>query len=389
MRNALRDRGAPTWRDLDDLAPEPTEQELVAILKDFDTAGAVMLVSPEVADSPIIQRVEAHRIFQRHSANDGFVVKPVLIQMGYAEANRALGSPAGFQDLCDWNLHKIAVDELDEEHARIIACDVITTRLAALAKREPNGPLQVGLFSRRMSGSEAFALRWDYSPYFYGRDCPAGTFNTIEQALLDSASAITALFNEVPIAATGYASLPLGVLFGAIFSSLAGFQLSWQQGFGGQSKDDWSLGANVEDVRLEKSIKLADPSSEDLVLALGVSAHIEQSVAEYLEAEEIRPRAAMHLSIEKGSVPQGHRLAPGEGVSIVYQAIDAVRQFRDDYGLARLRLHLFLACPISMAVLLGQKLNTFTECVLYEHDPSGTPAYRRVHSFNPSGFNYN
>ena len=48
MCNALRDRGLPTWRDLDNLAPEPTEQELVATLKDPNTAGAVMLITPEL-----------------------------------------------------------------------------------------------------------------------------------------------------------------------------------------------------------------------------------------------------------------------------------------------------------------------------------------------------
>ena len=32
VRDALRDRGAPTWRDLDNLASEPAEDELVATL---------------------------------------------------------------------------------------------------------------------------------------------------------------------------------------------------------------------------------------------------------------------------------------------------------------------------------------------------------------------
>ena len=66
MRDALRDRGAPTWRDIDDLSSEPTEGELVATLADPATAGAVMLVSPEVEGSPMIRSVEARRIFQRH-----------------------------------------------------------------------------------------------------------------------------------------------------------------------------------------------------------------------------------------------------------------------------------------------------------------------------------
>ena len=46
--------------------------------------------------------------------------------------------------------------------------------------------------------------------------------------------------------------------------------------------------------------------------------------------------------------------------------------------------HLFLACPLVMAVLLGQKLNTFSKCVLYEHHANKSPSYIQVHTFNPS-----
>ena len=389
MCNALRNRGAPTWRDLDDLAPEPTEQELVATLKDPNTAGAVMLVSPEVADSSFIKHIEAHRIFQRHSARDGFLVKPVLIQLCYREANAALGSPAGFQDLNDWNLHKVEGQELYESAARTVACDVLNRRLATVAMDHLGSPLRVGLYSRRVAAEADFTLHLDFSPYFDGRASPSGTYNTIEQALVDSASALARNFCEVPIAATGYAALPLGVLFGAVLSPLAGFQLSWQQGFAGLSKDTWSLAVEPEHVQVDCSVKQASPSSEEVILALGISANIEQAVAEFLELNSIRPRAAMHISVVDGSVLPGHQLSAGEGLSIVYQVIKEVRKFKDDSGLARLRLHLFLACPLAMAVMLGQLLNTLSECVLYEHHPSSTPAYRRVHVFHPSEFTNN
>ena len=314
----------------------------------------------------------------------------MLIQLGYDEADKALGSPAGFQDLRDWNLHKLDGAELDESAARTIACDMLRGRLAAIDNdHDRHNPLPVHLLSRRAAAPDDSVLHWDFSPYFHGRRSPSATFDSIELALTDSASALAARYVEVPITATGYASLPLGVLFGAIFSPLAGFQLSWQQVLTGQPKDNWSLAAEVKSIQLECSTKLADPKSADIVLALGVSAHIEQAVAQYLRHSGLRPRAAMHLSIDTGSVPQGHRLSAGEGLSIVYQAIEAVRRFKDDYGLVRVRLHLFLACPLAMAVILGQKLNTMAECVLYEHDPSDTPTYRCVHTFNPSGFTYN
>lgn len=336
----------------------------------------------------MIRNVEAYRIFQRHAATDGFLVKPVLIDLSYTEANAALNSPAGFQDLGDWNLHRVAGDTLTEEDARVVARSVVAARLSNLAQTAPNEPLRVGLFSRRMAGAESFALRWDYSDYFDGRKDAAGTFGKIETALVDSASAMAASFGDTTVESTGNASLPLGVLFGAVFSPLAGFKLSWQQGFGGQGKDAWSLSADIDDLQLDVSKTLNDPSSEHIILAMGISANIEQAVAEYLNVNNISYRSAMHVSIASGSVPQGHRLSAGKGLSIVYQAVDAIRQAKDDLGLQRIHLHLFLACPLSMAVLLGQKLNTMSQCILYEHDPSTTPSYHQVHTFNPSGFTY-
>ena len=108
--------------------PEPTEDELVATLIDPNTAGAVMLVSPEVASSPIIRNVEALWIFRRHRAKDWFIVKPVLIGLDYVEANTVLDTPAGFQDLRHWNLHKLSTDVVTEDDARTIARDVVRTR---------------------------------------------------------------------------------------------------------------------------------------------------------------------------------------------------------------------------------------------------------------------
>ena len=60
----------------------------------------------------------------------------------------------------------------------------------------------------------------------------------------------------------------------------------------------------------------------------------------------------------------------------------------EDLGMKRANLHLFLACPLAMAVLVGQKLNTFSACHLYELDPGASPSYTRVHTFHPSSMAY-
>ena len=388
IRDALRDRGVPTWRDLDDLAPEPTEDELVATLIDPNTAGAVMLVSPEVASSPIIRNVEALWIFRRHSAKDCFIVKPVLIGLDYVEANTVLDTPAGFQDLRHWNLYKLSTDVVTEDDARTIARDVVRTRLRAIAAAAPEEPLDVALFSRRNSGPGSYALRHDFTPYFDGRTSKVDTYSKIEAALVDTAGIVASIYDDAVIVGRGNAALPLGVLYGAVFSPLAGFRVSWLQSLAGHEKEEWSLAAGQSSIRLHTAVARGDVASEDIVLALGVSADIEMAVSEYLNADGLKHRASIHTTIEAGSVPQGISLSPQDGLAIVLQAVQAARTLKEDLGLRRARLHLFLACPLAMAVLLGQKLNTFSECLLYEHDPAATPSYMQVHTFSPSGFTY-
>ena len=388
VRDALRDRGAPTWRDLDDLASEPTEDELVATLTNQEIAGAVMLISPEVRSSPIIRNVEAYRIFQRHRANDGFLIKPVLIGLEYAEANEVLDGPGGFQDLNNWNLHKLKANHLTERDAKTIARQIVKYRVNSIVDSNNDGQLNVGVFSRVPGSHRPLDLSHDFSPYFSGRTASPKTYHRIESAFLDTASILASTYDRVSIQGRGNTGLSVGVLFGAIYSPLANFRLSWLQEFAGHDPESWSVSSGCSDIALETIVTKGDPASEDIVLALGISASIERPVSEYISSSGLRPRASIHATIRAGAVPQGTPLSPQDGLSLSLQAVEAIRNLREDVGLISVRLHLFLACPLALAVLLGQKLNTFSQCTLYEHHPDRRPSYARVHTFNPSSICY-
>ena len=384
VRDALRDRGAPTWRDLDDLTHEPTEDEVILILHDPSTAGAVMLISPEVAESSMIRNVEARHIFRRHRAEADFLIKPVLINLDYEEANTILDAPAGFQNLADWNLRRLGADRLSDSDANAIATSIVKSRLALITESSQNIPLNIGLFSRRSGGPGPYDLRHDYSPYFNGRmPCDATAYCRIESALLDTANVLSSTCNDASLRGRGNATLPLGVMYGAVFSPLAGFSVSWLQKLDGR-ESIWSLSSGQSNLPLNTEVTKGDPGSEDIVLAMSISADIRAAVSEFMNNSGLRSRASVHVLLETGPVPQGTALSPQDGLSIVLQAVETVRLLRDDLGLSRARLHLFLACPLAMAVLLGQKLNTFSECVLYEHCADRVPSYLRVHALNPS-----
>ena len=384
VRDALRDRGAPTWRDIDDLDSEPTEDVLVSTINDSNTAGAVMLITPEVESSLMIRKVESFHIFNRHRAKDNFFVKPVLIGLDYKQADTVLDNPAGLQSLTDWNQCKLGADYLTEDDASMIARSVLKSRLKLIAKVAPDEHLDVALFSRRNSGPGPYGLRHDFSPYFDGRTLrDVESYRRIESALIDTACALTSVHNNISIVGQGNAALPLGVLYGAVFSPLAGFHVSWLQRLD-RKADTWSLTTTQNNISLSiKEIK-GDLGSEDIVLAMSISANIQAAVAEFISSSDLRPRASIHAMLDTGSVPQGTALSPQDGLSIVLQTVQSVRDMKEKIGLRRVQLHLFLACPLAMAVLLGQKLNTISTCVLYEHCADKKPSYVQVHTFNPS-----
>ena len=100
---AQHDHGIPTWQDTKNLGTVPTEDEIRRTLADPSTASAVLFVTPEVEQSPIIRNVEIPKIVQRAEADDGFLScrwPPVVLttakpQMSAATICRPKAWPTG------------------------------------------------------------------------------------------------------------------------------------------------------------------------------------------------------------------------------------------------------------------------------------------------------
>lgn len=388
VTDALRRTGIPTWRDLDSLAHQPTEEALIAALKDSSLSGAILLVTPEVASSTIVKNIEAVQIFRRYKARDGFWVLPVLINLDYDEADSVLGSPAGFQDVGQWNMYKIKGDTVRTSHARSIARRALKARLHTIGENNASSCLSIGVFARRPPSTATYTLCHDFSARFHGRHVDDGEYKTFETNLLDGASRILQAFQSPRLVGEGVAPLPLGALVGAVYTPRAGFELSWSQFVEGRSPQLWSFDLTKDSIEIETQTTFGDPSSEDLVLAVGFSADIEHAVSESLSHLGIAHRACLHCTPCSGSYTPGKVIDPVQGVGFVLAAIQEIRDLREDLAMKRANLHLFLACPLAMAVLLGQKLNTFAHCHMYEHDSKANPSYLHVHTFQPSSLVY-
>ena len=393
--DALRDRGVPTWRDVQNLGPAPTEEELERTLGDDGIAGAIMLVSPEVQGSTIIRAIEAPLIMKRYRRGDRFLLHVALINVAYEDVDGVLARPAGLQEMRYFNMDQVANDPLDEDDARDIAKAVLKQRLGAVRLEGLGSPFTIRVDSRGAGSARGHALCHDFRPHFDEKEAAPGAYQSIEIALLDTATALAATERETDgaegkrteVSARGYAAIPLGVLLGAVYSRFI-FDLSWVQSNPDGCVEEWSLKAGVEDIATRVRETRNDPDSGDLVLAVSVSAGIRRAVSDYLTHEGWSPRATIWLGLANGSLQQGEAITAQQGLKIARDAIGAVRDLKDRLGLPRANLHLFLAGPLGLAVLIGQHLNTFGECVVYEHFPDRTPCYAAAHRFKPSNFTY-
>ena len=193
--------------------------------------------------------------------------------------------------------------------------------------------------------------------------------------------------DKISLVARGNAALPLGVLFGAVYSRFV-FDLFWKQTAPGAPEETWSLQSDVADIPVTVQITKDNLQSEDLLLAVSINADVDRAAAEYCETANFSPRATISVGLSDGPLQLGQTISPQQGLKIAYKAINATRNLKTQLRMKRANLHLFLACPLSLAVLLGQNLNTFGECVIYEHFGDQTPAYAQVHRFKPSNFTY-
>ena len=74
---AQKERGIPTWQDIEDLRTEPTEAEIRNVLASNETANVLLWLTPDVDQSPMITKVEVPCAVERHKRQDGFFILPV------------------------------------------------------------------------------------------------------------------------------------------------------------------------------------------------------------------------------------------------------------------------------------------------------------------------
>ncbi len=365
---AQNELGVPTWQDVENLDAGHTETEIVAVLNDPNTANAVLWLTPDVKDSHVIQRVELPKIQQRARRKDGFFVVGVAAGgLERAEVSAVVDSSLVVHGWGEWNLQKVDVDPIGESEAQRIAERVLDHRLKTLHEAlPPQAPLSLSLHTKdrppRPPGADVVV---DWSIRFSAGSVPPEVWGRYLQPSLQTLA--EKIGREAPgrmISASGHPSICAATALGYAFMAPKGIKVLWnQESPNGSGTAPWSLDHEVKPSRFFVESLGQDPSASALAVLVSVAADVDGAFA---SSKSSLPQFRAVLS---GKTPSLGVIGAGEAVDIARKTSDAIRQARSEFKGAR-DVHLFMAVPVGLALMIGQLLNSVGPVQTYEHIPS-------------------
>ncbi len=368
IARCLREHGVPTWQDIDNLGSEPTIEALRTALDDSCTAAGLLLLSKDVAQSPVILQEEAPRIIQRARSRDGFRGHLVLSDgLDYGDVKSILDLPGMIEDPSKtWNIIKPPAGSSLDQVALHVAERVLHQRLGDLHQHlSPLNPLRIRLYAHAQAKAAfdpGVALVLDWSDRYRHRHAPPTIWNDhLAPAVERVKNAIRSRCPGRRVLADGHMTIATGLLLGRAFVETTGIDLSWVQL---PSRSVWSLGALPEDSGMVAQLDSIDPHGTDLAVLVSVRGNVEPAV----KATTGLPgfRAVLQIGAADGS-GMVDLATPGRAVHAARLIGNQLRLARQKYPVAQ-RIHLFMSGPVGLAMMVGQQLNAVGPVHAYEHN---------------------
>lgn len=382
---AQHDLGIPTWQDINDLAEDHMEEELRYVLSDPSTANAIIWITPDVATSAVIRKIEVPGILARRQQDDLFFAIPISAGgLDYKAAAEAVDQQISIQDLEYWNLRKVVGDPIDAPEAFEIGKRVLQRRIDALHRSLPKGvPIRLALNTRTAPPFQPnVGLCLDWTGRFNGREATSESWDHhLLPALKTIVATLHAQASGRAIEASGLLAIAAATALGSAFLAPTGLQISWQQITVGGSSQTWSLANPREPSGFTTKTIGADVTARDLAVLVSVAVDVELAFA--ASKKDLSRFRAITKVTREGELP--HDIAtPGQAVDTAHIVIESIRRARDKYPPIE-TIHLFMAVPVGLAMMIGQLLNTLGPVQTYEHIPiDATGCYRKAALLIPS-----
>jgi hypothetical protein len=372
----LRRRGIPVWVDISDLGPGSTEDQIRDALRDPSCSSAVAWITPEVADSLVIRRVEVPTIVQRINASEGFF--GVFVAAGglsYADAARVAAKNLGVDDLRFWNQHKIGSNPATLDEIVGVADLVLEQRLTRIAAGVPrNGEVRIGMWVRQAPpATDHGDLELDWSESFRGRVATSGAWEAeLLPALSSVQRAVARHLTDRVVVVHGHPTLAVATAIGRAFPAVAATAVGWEQRSDDGRRERWSLHEARSESGFVVRSRAVDPSGEGLAVLVSVLTDVSGAIG----ATNGLPAMRAVVEVTPADGRTRPRLTAGGARQLAGDIADAVRATRTDY-IGMSQIHLFMAAPAGLAMLLGQLLNAVGPIIVYEHvDADAVGHYR-------------
>lgn len=359
IASALRDRGVPLCEEALDEDRHYMEDAITGVLRSPGTASGVLSLTPEAVDSRAVKSIELPLMIERAKrGNSFFIVAARFSDFDLGEVGvqlRSRGAP----------IHKISKKKPGPAEAAEIARLVLAQRIAAIHKSLPPGePLRLELYTRTQAPfKQGTALLMDWTERFSGR------FATSEQwdenllpALRDIAEVIGAEAPGRAVHADGRPSLPAVTALGCSFIQTRDIKIGWWQHTIGRPDQLWRLDAAREPSGFTVETNAHRPDGSDLAVLVSVTTNVEPAF------ESSQPGlSAFRAIIRTWKTPlDTEALAnAGQAADVAFRVRDAIREARVTYPRLGV-IHLFMAVPAGLAMMIGQLLNVLGPVQTYE-----------------------
>ncbi|MEP7341946.1 MAG: SAVED domain-containing protein [Acidobacteriota bacterium] len=383
---ALHDRGVPTWQDLSNLGMGQAEQSLREALADTVVSSGILWLTPDVADSEMIRKVEMPEIMKRTRDDEAFFA--LLVAAGKLDYNGVAELGKGYvpYDLGEFNISKVAGDPIDHLEAAKVARLVLRQRIEKLHRHLPaDEPLVVNIYTGTPPPFQAGkALTIDWTQRFVGgrTALPGAWEDFLLPALKDIVEAIQTQAPDRAVEATGRLSIPAAVALGCIFLEPRGITISWrpQQA----SNQFWNIKAPPQTSGFVSTLVPDTLSGEDLAVLVSVDNNVSPAFTHSKPHLATKFRAISEI-VNPGLAPGVTRYeinTPGAAADIAYVVRQAIITARNQYPEIR-RTHLFMAVPVGLAMMIGQLMNTCGMIQAYEFN-ADNHAYQSAVLLNPT-----
>jgi hypothetical protein len=364
---AQHDRGIPTWQDINNLEEFRTEDEIRRVLDDPTTASAILWLTPDVKDSDFIRDVEAPPILERVRRQDGFFAIPVRAGgLKVSQVDEILNPRFSLENLSGWNLREVTGDPINSDEAAKIAKLVLNRRIAAIHKSLPDDePLRVELYTRTPSPFKlGTALLLDWSERFDRRLAKSGAWEDhLLPALKDVVGAVQMHAAKRAVEVSGLAALPAALALGYECMETRGIRIAWRQPTKGRDDQLWSLDVAREPSGFKTETITGGPNEKNLAVLVSVAADADAAFA--ASRDDLEPFRAVVRVFKPGR--EKHDVTSPEQARDVAESVSiAIRDARLKYRPSGI-VHLFVAAPVGLAMMIGQKLNTLGPVQTYEH----------------------